>query len=65
MERIAIEIQQQEIRFPAGRIVDELEMFEYEFTRTGVRCSAPSGLHGEFVCALALAVYGRAHPRWV
>jgi hypothetical protein len=33
-----------------------LETFEYEFTRIGVRYTAPDGLHDDCVCALALAV---------
>ena len=48
-------IQQGIIRFPAGPIVDELDAFEFYHTRTGVRYSAPPGLHDDCVCALALA----------
>jgi len=59
MEGLALAIQQREIRIPAGVIKNELESFEYEYTRTGVRYSAPSGLHDDCVCALALAVMGR------
>ena len=57
MEGLAVAIQHQEIRFPAGPIVAELESYEYEYTRTGVRYSAPEGLHDDCVCALALAVH--------
>ena len=56
MEGLVVAIQQGEIRFPSGPIVAELEAFEYEYTRTGVRYSAPSGMHDDCVCALALAV---------
>ncbi|GAG10318.1 unnamed protein product, partial [marine sediment metagenome] len=35
-------------------VVNELEAFEYEYTRTGVRYSAPEGLNDDCVCALAL-----------
>ena len=56
MEGLAIAIQQRKIRFPSGPIVSELEAFEYEYTRTGVRYSAPEGMHDDCVCALALAV---------
>ena len=59
MEGLAVAIQHQEIRFPAGPIVAELESYEYEYTRTGVRYSAPEGLHDDCVCALALAVHAR------
>lgn len=56
MEGLAVAIQKQEIGFPEGVIANELETFEYEYTRTGVRYSAPSGMHDDTVCALALAV---------
>jgi phage FluMu gp28-like protein len=55
MEGLAIDIQQRKINFPEGIIVDELETFEFEYTRTGVRYSAPEGVHDDCVCALALA----------
>jgi hypothetical protein len=35
--------------------VNELEAFEYMYSQTGVRYSAPTGLHDDAVCALALA----------
>jgi len=57
MEGLALQIQQRKITFPEGFIKDELEYFEYEYTRTGVRYSAPAGLHDDCVCALALAVH--------
>jgi phage FluMu gp28-like protein len=59
MEGLAVAIQQQAIRFPAGVLVQELEAFEYEYRRTGVSYSAPEGLHDDAVCALALAVQHR------
>ena len=49
-------IQQGQIRFPAGPIQQELESFEYVYTRTGVAYSAPAGMHDDCVVALALAV---------
>lgn len=55
MEGLAISIQSREVSFPKGHIPQELEMFEYEYTRTGVRYSAPDGQHDDCVCALALA----------
>ncbi len=55
MEGLAVAIQKQEIGFPDGVIANELESFEYEYTRTGVRYSAPSGMNDDAVCALALA----------
>lgn len=55
MEGLAMAIQQQAIGFPEGVITDELKQFEYEYTRTGVKYTAPSGAHDDCVCALALA----------
>lgn len=55
MEGLAVAIQSRKIVFPNGHITDELKNFEYEFTRTGVKYSAPVGLHDDCVCALALA----------
>jgi phage FluMu gp28-like protein len=65
MEGLAVAIQQKTVRYPEGVIVNELEAFEYEYTRTGVRYSAPEGLHDDAVCALALAVAKRNAPRVV
>jgi hypothetical protein len=55
MEGLALGIQQRKIGFPDGIIKSELESFEFVYTRTGVRYSAPEGLHDDCVCALALA----------
>ena len=62
MEGLAVAIQTQAIRYPDGVIVSELETFEYAYTRTGVRYTAPEGLFDDAVNALALAVekLGRA-----
>ena len=59
MEGLAVAVQRREVRFPEGVISSEMESFEYAYTRTGVRYSAPEGLHDDCVCALALAVYQR------
>jgi len=59
MEGLAVAIQQQEITYPDGPIVSELEVFEYAYTRTGTRYTAPEGMHDDCVMALALAVAGR------
>lgn len=55
MEGLAYAIQNRAIFFPDGRIKDQLEAFEFEYTRTGVKYSAPEGTHDDDVCALALA----------
>ena len=59
MEGLAVAIQRREVTFPEGPISQELEAFEYVYTRTGVRYSAPEGLHDDCVCALALSVHLR------
>lgn len=56
MELLASRIQQRQVLFPRGTITDELEIFEYQFTATGVRYNAPNGFHDDCVNALALAV---------
>lgn len=61
MEGLAVAIQRHEVSFPEGPIVLELESFRYEYTRTGVRYSAPSGDQDDCVMALALAVRKCAH----
>ena len=55
MEGLAMAIQTRAVTFPKGVISDELEMFEFVLTRTGVSYSAPPGYHDDCVCALALA----------
>lgn len=59
MEGLALAIQHGEIVIPDGWLRNELEAFEYEYTRTQVRYSAPEGMHDDGVCALALAVEQR------
>lgn len=57
MEGLASAIQQGEISFPDGWLRDELDVFEYQYTKTGVKYSAPEGFHDDGVCALALAYH--------
>jgi phage FluMu gp28-like protein len=56
MEGLAVAIQQGEVTYPDGPLVAELEAFEYEYTRTGVRYRVFEGGHDDCVMALALAV---------
>ena len=70
MGGLAVAIQQRKIGFPEGPVVDELEGFEYVYTRTGVQYSAPEGLNDDCVCALALAnahfdAGGAPRVRWI
>jgi len=57
MEGLAVAIQNQEISIHPSMtwLIDELESFEFVYTRTGVKYSAPEGMHDDGVCALALA----------
>ena len=55
MEGLASDIHQRNVRFPDGILKMELESYEYTYTATGVRYSAPEGQHDDGVCALALA----------
>lgn len=56
MELLSASIQKGDIGFPEGTIKEELDIFEYLYTPTGVRYSAPQGFHDDCVNALALAV---------
>jgi len=53
--KIIIVEEVRKIYFPEGSIKYQLSNFDFVFTRTGVKYSAPSGLHDDSVCALALA----------
>jgi phage FluMu gp28-like protein len=55
LEGLSSAIQTKAISYPDGPIKQELEVFEYTFTPTGVRYSAPQGFHDDCVIALALA----------
>jgi hypothetical protein len=55
MEQLTADVHAGLIKFPEGIIADEMRNFEFEHTATGLRYSAPSGLHDDAVCALALA----------
>lgn len=59
MEGLASAIQSDAVSFPPGPLADELDCFEFEYSRHGVRYSAPSGLHDDCVMAFALAVRHR------
>lgn len=57
MEGLAYAIQSGKLALRDTTVRSELEAFGYEYTATGVRYSAPDGLHDDCVCALALAVH--------
>lgn len=57
MDGIKAAVHQRKITFPEGIITDELGVFEYKYTATGVRYSAPDGFTDDAVMSLALAWY--------
>lgn len=59
MEGLAKSVQTGEVSILDGVMRDEMESFEFEYTATGVRYSAPDGMHDDTVCALALANHAR------
>ena len=59
MEGLAMAIQERTVTFPEGVVVQELEQFEYQFTRTGCHYGAPPGYFDDCVIALSLAVMCR------
>jgi hypothetical protein len=63
IEGLVVAVQQQQIKFPSGIIADEMRNFEFEYTRTGVRYTAPTGLHDDAVCGLALAWDCKQHNK--
>ena len=63
MEGLVMEIQQHTIFFPEEPYGFELENFEYEYTRTGVKYSAPSGMHDDAVNSISLANDCKKHNR--
>lgn len=64
MECLAVAIQSGEFTYDNDVLQAELEIFEYEVTRTGVRYTAPEGFHDDCVYAAGLACYGaKMRPR--
>lgn len=55
MEGLVSAVHQGLIKYPKGEITNEMEVFEYKYTNTGVRYSARDGFHDDCVVALALA----------
>ena len=56
MEGLANAIQSEEIAFTEDAKY-ELELYEYVYTRGGVRYDCPTGYHDDIVCSLALACH--------
>jgi len=63
MEGLALAISKSQIKIVKDSVLhQELLDFEYIYTQTGVKYSAPAGCHDDTVCALALAVHGMNAP---
>ena len=58
MENLAMLIQRQKIGIADETCIDELESFEYEYSRNSVKYTAPEGMHDDCVMALSLAALG-------
>lgn len=63
IEGLVMEIQQHSIYYPEFPYGIELENFEYQYTRTGVKYSAPSGMHDDAVNSIALALDCKKHNK--
>lgn len=61
IEMLAAAIQRSEIIITDQTTHDEMMEFGYEYTRTGVRYTAPEGFHDDCVVALALANYAKSN----
>lgn len=61
MEGLAVSVQRGETSVLDGPHYLEMESFEYVYTRTGVRYSAPEGMHDDTVMAHGLANHIRGH----
>ena len=57
MEGLAAGLQQGKTSVLVGVHKDELDSYEFEYTRTGVKYTCPKGLHDDTVCAHALAFH--------
>lgn len=62
MEGLVVAVQNQQVSILDGIMREEMESFEFEYSRTGVKYRAPEGMHDDMVCALALA-YAKFNTR--
>ena len=63
IEALIIEVQNGDIGILDGVARREFEMFEYQYTRTGVRYAAPEGTHDDCVMSAALALWAYRNRR--
>lgn len=68
MEGLVSGIQGAGVSVLPGIMQEEMEAFEFTYSKSGVKYSAPDGTHDDTVCALALAYHrksmGIASPSW-
>lgn len=57
MEGLSVGVQNSKVSILDGVMKEEMESFEFTYSRTGVKYSAPEGMHDDTVCALALAYH--------
>lgn len=58
IQRLQACLENGDVRYPyIEELIKELQFFEYQLTRTGVKMEARSGFHDDCVIALALAVW--------
>jgi hypothetical protein len=62
MEGLVVAVQNQNVSVLDGMMREEMESFEFEYSRSGVKYRAPEGMHDDMVCALALA-YAKFNSR--
>ncbi len=59
IQRLQAAIENGEVKYPhIEELIKELQFFEYQLTRTGIKMEARQGFHDDCVIALALAVWG-------
>ena len=58
IQRLQAAIENNEVRYPyIENLIKELQFFEYQLTRQGIKMEARQGMHDDCVIALALAVH--------
>jgi len=64
IQRLQAAIENGEVKYPhIEELIKELQFFEYQLTRQGIKMEARSGFHDDCVIALALAVWAAGHRR--
>ena len=64
IQRLQAAIENGEVKYPhIEELIKELQFFEYQLTRQGIKMEARSGFHDDCVIALALAVWAAGHKR--